>query len=47
MRLGISRKLVAALYLPQGRVPSFVRPDDPPELADELAAQRRRDSKDG
>jgi hypothetical protein len=31
-----------ALYLRQGRVPSFVRDDDPPALADELAALRRR-----
>jgi hypothetical protein len=31
-----------ALYLRQGRVPSFVRAEDPPALADELAALRRR-----
>jgi len=30
------------LYLRQGRVPSFVRDDDPPALADELGALRRR-----
>ena len=31
-----------ALYLRQGRVPSFVLDSDPPALADELAALRRR-----
>lgn len=30
------------LYLRQGRVPSFVLENDPPALADELAALRRR-----
>ncbi len=32
------------LYLRQGRVPSFVLPDDPPALADELAALRRNNA---
>ena len=31
-----------ALYLRQGRVPSFVLDSDPPALADELCALRRR-----
>lgn len=30
------------LYLRQGRVPAFVLANDPPSLADELAALRRR-----
>ena len=33
-----------ALYLRQGRVPAFVLAHDPPPLADELAALRRRKS---
>jgi hypothetical protein len=40
MRLNILR--TPTLYLRQGSVPSFVRADDPPALADELAALRRR-----
>ena len=31
-----------ALYLRQGRVPAFVLAHDPPSVADELAALRRR-----
>lgn len=54
MRLRTFRTIVAAatnrlaalvpapLYLRQGRVPAFVRPTDPPALADELSALRRR-----
>ena len=34
-------------YLRQGRVPSFVRSDDPPALEDELAAVRRADDARG
>lgn len=35
------QRRTTAPYLRQGRVPSYVRPDDPPALADELAALRR------
>ena len=44
MSIGIRWRRPASpfLYLRQGRVPAFVRTDDPPTLADELAALRRR-----